>query len=462
MMKKALTFGALVALISLNSTSAFAVGSGGLENATFSAKSLAMGDAVTATPDEPAAISYNPAGIADLPGVQFQGDASFLSMFTWKKNTEAEGNTRSSGTISTVPTAYLTINPGKVFDDKLAIGIGTDSPFGLMNKYKSGDASVRYTGWRNYLKMYTIKPTIAYKVTDKFSVGGGPMWYRVYDFGGIEAYPNILGPMYGMGGITSDGQVRMNLSGQSWGWQMGALYKITPKHRLGYYFRSPVVVKASGLAKVENSAIGNFETDAHTKIPLPLNMTWAYAYQPTVKTHYEIDFTWTRWSSMKRLRFPADSTGNFREDFILDQIGNSGGTDKDWNNGFGIELGTSHKLTDKLTLRGGSFFFWTPVPKDHFTPAIPDSNHLAVCVGLGYEINKYLTADIAYFNSFYFRRKIDNEIGGGLGSVDGTYHSYLQSLTLSMTAHWDDIFPRSFANKGTEAEIPSLDMKSVK
>ena len=464
MMKKALATGTLIAFISLTPASAFAVGGGGFENASFSAEQIAMSGTGTASPDEPAAISYNPAGIVDLPGVQVQGDANFLSLFTWKDN-NVTGNTRSSGTISVVPTAYVTINPGKIFNDKLAFGVGTDSPFGLMNKYNSSDPATHYTGWRNYLKMFTIKPTIAYKITDKISIGGGPMWYRVYDFGGIQGYPNslVMGPGF------PDGQIRLNTSGNDWGWQMGTLIKLSEKHRLGYYFRSPVNIKARGSAKVENAdflgapggqGLHNFETGVHTKLPLPMNMTWAYAYQPTPKTHYEADFTWSHWATTKRLYFVTDPTADPYDNAVLNAIR---AADKDWSDGYGLQLGVSHKLTKKLILRGGSYFYWTPVPKDHFTPSVPDANHLSLSLGLGYALSKYLTADIAYSNAFYFRRRIDNSIAESPllvnSSVDGTYKSYLQEFTVSLTAHWDDLFPRAFGNKGNGAEAPSIDMK---
>ncbi len=453
MMKKFLSFGILIAFISITPAPAFAVGSGGFENASFSAKQLGLGSAVTATPDEPAAISYNPAGIADLPGIQVQGNANFISFMTFKKNS-VEGNSRSTGTLNLVPTGYITINPGKIFQNKLGLGIGMDSPFGLSNKYRSNDPSVKYSGYSNFLKMWTLKPTIAYKITDKISVGGGPMWYRVEDFGGVQAYPSgAYPPPYGTGG--GNGQVRLNTSGNHWGWQMGALIKLTPKHRLGYYFRSPVVVKTSGLGKVENSSMagspGRFETGVYTKLSLPMNMTWAYAYQPTEKTHYEVDFTWSHWKTHKRLYWNVDPTGSVMDDAVMNDIREA---DKDWRDSFGIQLGASHKLTKKLTLRGGSWFYWTPVPYDHFTPAVPDANHWAVSIGAGYDINKYLTADLCYYNSFYFRRHIKNPAA----YVDGTYTSYSQAFTISLTAKWDDIFPRSFGNKGNEAAAPSIDM----
>ena len=455
MMKRIVSIGILIAFISLTPAPAFAVGGGGFENASYSAKQLGLGGAVTATPDEPAAISYNPAGIADLPGIQVQGDANFISLMTFKHN-DIRGDTRSAGTLSFIPTGYVTINPGKIFDDKLGLGVGFDSPFGLKNKYRSSNAAVHYTGWNNYLEMYTIKPTIAYKVTDKISVGGGPVWYRISDFGGVQGYPNTM-----IVPGTADGQIRLNTSGNHWGWQLGTLIKLSEKHRLGYYFRSPVVVKTSGMTKVENSAFiggnGAYETGVHTKVSLPMNMTWAYAYQPTPKTHYEADFTWSHWATYKRQYFVTDPSGGAFDDIILNNIR---AADKDYHDGYGIQLGASHKLTKKLTLRAGSWFYFTPIPQKSFIPAVADSNHLAVSLGAGYDFNKYLTADLCYYNSFYFRRRINNDIGEALpnSSVDGAYTSYSQAFTVSLTAHWDDLFPRANAKKD---EGPSIEMKPV-
>jgi len=463
MMKKILSAGVLIALISLTPAPAFAVGGGGFENASFSAKQLGTGGTGTATPDEPAAISYNPAGIADLPGIQVQADANFISLMTFKHN-DITGNTRSTGTLNLVPTGYITINPGKIFQDKLGLGVGFDSPFGLNDKYRSSNAAVHYTGWANYLKMYTIKPTIAYKFTDKISVGGGPMWYRISDFGGVQGYPNnLITSPFGLN--AQDGQIRLNTSGNHWGWQLGTLVKLSEKHRLGYYFRSPVVVKTSGMAKVENSnvpvafgglGLRNYETGVHTKVSLPMNMTWAYAYQPTEKTHYEADFTWSHWKTYKRQYFVADPSGNVRDDTILNAIR---AADKDYHDGYGIQLGASHKFTKKLTLRGGSWFYFTPIPQKSFIPAVADSNHLAISIGAGYEISKNLTADLCYYNSFYFRRRINNDVGENAAllnsSVDGAYTTYSQAFTISLTAHFDDIFPRAGGKKN---EAPSISM----
>ena len=427
---------AIFVLVLFTPQAAFAVGSGGFENASFSAASLARSNAVTADPDEPASISYNPAGITDLPGIQSQGGASFLSLMTYQKSLTTDSTTHSSGTLNFIPTSYLTINPGRTLNDRLAFGIGSDSPFGLANKYDANQSIVRYIGYNNAMRMFTVKPVVAVKVTNWLSLGGGPMYYRIFDYDQVLAYPNVI-----LGG-GADGQGRLHMTGNNWGWHFGALAKITPKHQVGFYFRSPIMVRLKGNLQVERSAFGgNFQTGMHAKLNLPLNMTWAYAYKPTLKTTYTTDFGYTRWSTLERVYVVADRV-NASDDAIISALGNTPGpgtaSDKDYTDAFNIHLGIKHKLNDKWTIRGGSAFYWTPVPKTSFTPVVADSNHLALSTGAGWSPTKNFTFDLSYFVIAYFRRGIDNQISESIGgSADGKYSSYVQSVTMNATYKWD-------------------------
>lgn len=452
-MKKTFAYALAVFLIPFFAfpQSLFAVGSGGYENASFSTRSLAQWNAVVAQADEPAAISYNPAGITELPGLQVQSNINFISAFTYYRGPRA-GDQRSAGTIVTVPTGYITLNPGKLLDDRIAFGIGSDSPFGLSNKWNSFHPTVHYTGWNNYFKMYTIKPTVAVKVADWLSVGGGPMYYRIYDWGGIQAYPNVLR------GGGADGQVRLNLSGNHWGWQMGVLAKPHQKHQFGFYFRSPVVVPTKGPIKVENSSFGGrFETGGNAKITLPLNFTWAYAFKPTDKTTVETDFGYTRWSTYKRLFINNDPV-NANDDAILAAIGLA---DKDYDDSFSVHLGGNHKLTQNLTLLAGGAFYTNAVPADHYIPAIPDSNSLGFALGVDYKFLKHYVLGVSYLNRFWLRRNIESGVSesippAGSTTVDGRYRTYLQEFTISFTYKWDDIFDKIFSKSpATSPDIQS-------
>jgi len=424
----------------------FAVGSAGFENATFSAKSIGQGNAVIAEPDEPAAISYNPAGIADLPGFQFQGNLALINAFTDYNSAHAtQSDAKSTGTINVVPTSYVTMNPGCLLGDRVAFGIGTDSPFGLSKKYRSNHEIARYTGVETSLKMYTIKPVAAVKLTDWWSVGAGPMYYRVYDFFGVQAYPNQII----VAGLP-DGLIRLNLRGEGWGWHVGTLLKPHEKHQLAFYFRSPVHMHLGGLIKVEQSSFGgNFEVGGDLKMVFPWNMTVGYAFKPSDKTTIEADLGFTHWSSRRRSYINAASAPSAFDDMILNAIGKA---DKDWRDSFAIHLGGNHRFSEKFKAMAGFHFYTTPVPAAHYIPGVPDANRMGFSVGLEYKLSKNINLAASYLGIMSLRRRIDNTLGDSLGTpIDGTYKTYLQDAIFSMTYHWDDFFERMVSKRRVSA-----------
>lgn len=450
----------VLALTFIAPAPAFAVGSGAFENASFSAKSIAQLNAVVAQADEPAAISYNPAGLTQLKGLQAQTSQDFIGVSTFYKGRNGD-TTQSGGTLSYVPTGYLTFNPGRLLNDRLAFGIGTDAPFGLSNKYDSVHPIAHYSGYENAIKMFTVKPVVAFKISDKYSIGGGPVLYRAFDVSTKFAYPNILTGVPGL----PDGTLRANLNGNTWGWQMGVLAKPWEKHQFGFYFRSPVNLRLHGRVRVENGANGslglgprNFETGAGAEMPLPLNMTWAYAYKPTEKLTIEADFGYTRWSIHRRLYIRTDPV-NAIDDGILTALGNQ---DKDYNDAYSLHLGSNYKVTPKWTVMAGTGFYWAVIPQDHWAPAIPDSNRLQFSLGTGYQFTDWLQFDLAYYIGLNLRRKIDNGSLDAVGqTMDGRYFSYIHGIYASLTYKWESLFAGSSSSGVPSAseggrEIPAV------
>lgn len=462
MKKHTLSFIALILVFTLSfGPYVFAVGSAGIENASFSAKAISQGNAVVAQADEPAAISYNPAGIQQLPGLQIQPNLHFLSIFTYFKSRTPDTipGEKSSGTIVPVPTGYITLNPGELLGDRIAFGVGADSPFGLSNKYDSDHSIVHYAGWRNWFNMYTIKPVVSVKLLDWLTVGGGPMWYRVYDWGGIQAYPNVVAAAAGLTAITADGQVRLNMAGQHWGWHLGVLAKPHKKHQFGFYFRSPVVVNTKGLAKVERGAAGtNFETGVDAKYNLPLNFTWAYAFKPIESTTIEFDFGYTRWSTLERIFINHNSTGISAGDVaVLNAIGKAS---KDFRDSFSYHLGANHQLFNNLKVMLGTWYYTHAAPNSSFIPAIPDGDRCGVTTGASHSIGKHFIFDIMYAVAWNLPRRINNDVGVGLGvSEDGRYSSLTQELSFSVTYKWDDIFSKLIKRKNADINISKIENK---
>lgn len=408
---------------------AFAVGSGGYENASFSANTLAQGNSVVARGEDASTISTNPAGILELPGLQIQQNIGAISLWTWIH--AGQGNTRSSGTASIIPTTYVTINPAKYFSGRLALGFGVDSPFGLANKFDSQHPAVKYTGAKNWIKMYALKPTLALKVNEKVSIGGGPVYNNLFSVGAIQAYPNKL-----LGAGLPDGQVRLDTSGHGWGWQAGMLLKPHEKHHIGVYFRSPSEVLLKGQGKVENATVGgSFETGVHQKLTLPLNLTLGYVYYPNEKTEIEMDFGFTRWSVHDRANVVADSV-DASNDAIFGAIGP---VDKDWVNSYSLHLGGKYHLNDKVDLMAGGFFYSNVVPDLSYNPQINDSNSIAGTFGFNWDVTEKLEVSLAYMARFWLRRTVSNQVAAALGgNVNGKYLTYGQEIMLSFVYHWDD------------------------
>src|SRR3989304_112442 len=116
---------------------AWAVGSSGFENASYSARSIAQANAVVARPDEPDAVVFNPAGLPDLKGIQLSGSCAGINTFTFFTSKATGDHEQNVPQLVLVPAAYLTVNPGKLLGNRFGFGVGVTSPFGLSNKYDS-------------------------------------------------------------------------------------------------------------------------------------------------------------------------------------------------------------------------------------------------------------------------------------------------------------------------------------
>ncbi len=80
-MKKLAVSALILSIIFSSNQSAFAVGSSGFENASYSAKTLAQANATVARPQDPSTVLSNPAGLMELDGVQ---TATGLQGLNWK------------------------------------------------------------------------------------------------------------------------------------------------------------------------------------------------------------------------------------------------------------------------------------------------------------------------------------------------------------------------------------------
>ncbi|PIW64525.1 MAG: hypothetical protein COW12_06055 [Candidatus Omnitrophica bacterium CG12_big_fil_rev_8_21_14_0_65_45_16] len=416
---------------------AFAVGSSGFENASYSARSLGQSNAVVARPEEPSTIVFNPAGIPELKGVQFQMDLAGLTTHTWYKNPSTGDIEMNTPQLVLIPTGFATANLGEAFDNRLGVGIGMTYPFGLNNRYESHGVA-RYVGHNNRIKILGLTMAAGYQVTDKFNVGGGAVYYNMYQYDQVLNYPNSF--ILSTPGLA-DGRAKTYFSGKGWGWIASSLYKITKKHQVGVFYRSKANVKAHGRVKIEDLQFGQlqgfsttpyWESAGKTDVNLPSNLTIGYAYIPSDKWAWELDLGWTHWSVF--------SDQNFEWDDANTVINSLGTISRNYHNTLSLNTGGHYRLNDKFDLLAGMFMYSAASPEDHFDAVIPDAARIAGTFGFTYNITKKLDFSATYLSLFFLERSIHNQaiIDKSGTSIDGKYSTFIHGFMTGFTYRFGD------------------------
>jgi len=129
----------------------------------------------------------------------------------------------------------------------LKLGIAMTGNFGSPIKYDD-DWVGRYYAQEGTLFGLSFVPAIAYKVTDKLSLGGSVnAMYGIYK---NAVAINNVDPRYG------DGQLKMDDNTWGWGINLGLLYEFTEGTRIGFTWNSQVNLDFSSQAQFSNLAPG--------------------------------------------------------------------------------------------------------------------------------------------------------------------------------------------------------------
>lgn len=432
---------ALVLSLPLFSTPVFAVGSSGFENASYSAKTLAQGNAVVARPQDPSTALFNPAGLVELPGLQTELGLQGLDIRIFHKNNLTGDHNQSNGKLLLIPSFFMSANPGELLDDRFAFGLAVNSPYGLSTSFPSIGIA-RYNGYKNYLKMMATTVAGGWKVNDGLSVGAGATNYWVSKYGQILNYPNAN--ILAVPG-TPDGRALLETNGFGWGWNLGILAKPSPRHRFGFSFRSKADVDANGRVLIDDLVNGaaqgydtspHFQSGAHTQLHLPQNFTLGYAYVPSDQWAVELDVGLTGWGVFKEQDYDFD-----RNNATLRGLGT---IPRDYNDTWSFNLGGHRKVSEDLDLLGGFFFYQAAAPKKHMDNFLPDANRYGWSCGTSYKLSDRATVDFSYLFVLYGSRHISNPQipAKGGDNIDGRYTSIVHGGFISFTYRFDFPFEK--------------------
>ena len=370
--------------------------------------------------DSLATITDNPAGMTYFSGTMSSAGASLIAPSMSLQASKASssvipgqsfpiaGDSGQDPTVSKViPSSYFLFSP----TDDLRIGLGVTVPFGLITSY-AADSQVRYQALMSEVEAYDFNPSIAYRINDWLSIGGGfsvqkdkAKLTQAVDFGTLVPATlfqrglinqSQLNAMLasGSGQLANDG--RGTLEGTSWGvgWDVGIIVEPQPGTKLGLSYRSAINQQINGPANFAVpvqyqslvKAVGAFEdTHAAADLTLPANIWAGVTQEITPQLTLDLSYQWTEWSRFKGIRV------DFLNPNQPPQI-----EAENYQNSSFVALGGSYKWDDQLTLRSGIAYDETPTTDQYRDYRLPDSDRYWVSVGASYQMTDSIELSASY------------------------------------------------------------------
>ncbi len=387
---------------------------------------MAQGNAFVAEADDPSAIFYNPAGLTQIKRPQ-----AYVATFLNFPDREYKGP--GGGDAETKPRMYHTGAFYLVYPlhDHVVLGLGYFSPFGLGTDWP-GDWAGRYITTFSQLKTYTLNPVISLKLNDKLSVAGGVnfLYSDVRLRGKVPIIPQPL----------LDGKSHLEGSGTGIGANFGVLYEPLQGVKLGLAYRSHIQVEHDGRLVLSFPSflrgIQPRSVEGSANLVFPPSITFGVSVNRFKPFTFNVDATWTGWSTYKSLDIKLDQPVLVNGRFVTNIA-----TEKNWHDAWALRFGVGYQLKENMKIRAGYTFDMTPVPSSTLEPQVPDSNRHIFALGSELKVWR-LTLAFAYNFILNEPRDKDNLIAINNvplpepAQVNGTYRSQTHSVGLSTTFHF--------------------------
>ena len=402
-MKKLLSLALVLA-----STSA--VFTGGYRVSLQGQKQLAMGHTGVAVVNSAEVGFFNPAGMSFLEK-KFNLSVGGTGIFTSTSFQNSTYNwTAESNNVGTPFAVHATYR----LTDWLTAGLSIYTPYGSSVEYDQDWAGSHLVNNIN-LQAIFIQPTLAVRVGEHFSFGGGPIFVQ----GSVNFNRNLNRSLTDEAGNRSD--LTIDAQGISaMGYTAGFMFNPSDKVRLGMNYRSEITMEArdgkATFSDVPAYAAGVYSnTQFDADLPLPAELTVGMSVQASDKLLLAFDYNYALWSAYESLDVKFANG-------IATSV-----NPRNYKNAGTYRLGAQYNATEKIDVRAGWYFDESPVQDGYFAPETPRNDGMGITGGLTYNINSKLGVDFSFLYLTF--KEIDNSYDyAGYGSSDqssffGTYKS---------------------------------------
>ena len=359
-----------------------------------------------ASAQDASTIFFNPAGLTLIPDRQLVVAGHLIKPQAEFTGTVSPalggGNGGDAGALAFIPNTYF----GYRLSRDLVVGVGVNAPFGLKTEYDSTWMG-RTQAIKSELKTVNINPAIAWRLSPTLSVGAGlSVQY---------AEATLTNNAGAAGDVTIKGD-----NHDGWGFNLGALWQVTPATRIGLAYRSEVDQKLEGTAEFSVATANN--TPVTASVTLPDSASLSVLHRVDARIELLADVTWTGWSDFDELRIVRSNGTTL------------GVTPQNWSDSYRYSVGLNYRLNDKLTLRSGVAYDETPTSDRYRTARIPDQSRTWLAVGAQYRLSRHSALDVGYAHLFVKDAPINHTEGSAPPvTLTGQYDASVDILSAQFT-----------------------------
>ena len=253
-------------------------------------------------------------------------------------------------------------------NEDLSFGFTVISLSGALLDYDSSWTG-RYQNQMVKLLTITAMPSLAYRVNDWLSVGGGP----TLGYGNLEMDAAVNR------GIFPDGQASLDGDDFDVGYSFSALFELSKQTRLGIVYLSEFEMDLSGDLSFKPTGI-SVPTD--TTIPFAQMIRGGIYHDLNEKWALVGSLGWEDWSVMDKVTISTGSVGV--------------AAPRNWSDTWHYSAGVHYRPVEKWMWRTGFAYDTNPVDATDRTADMPVDQQIRYAIGADYEWSKTLAMGASF------------------------------------------------------------------
>ena len=198
----------------------------------------------------------------------------------------------------------------------------------------------------------------------------------------------------------------MDVKGDDWafGYNLGAMFQLTPATRLGITYRSELKFELEGKQKFRSQLPGILDNQSiKAVLKTPASASIALSHHVNDKLELLADYTWTDWSVVNTIQLKNKQTG-----------ANLSALSYNFKDTWRIGLGANYQLNNDWKLRVGVARDKAPVKSAaDRTMTLPDSDRTWLSLGAKYRISPKMSVDFGYTYLMFADAKTNRAVAFG-------------------------------------------------